>query len=261
MPLFHKEYLEISIKKTKEFFAQYGVMLCLNEVYKQKEFTHLIKKSTKVNFYNQYERACLSTDMDFKNYWESALLKKKRKELNRLFNRLSDTGNITFHKIINPDADYINEFIALEASGYKGKENIAISSTIDKLNFIKDITHNPYHSIQTELYSLNANGNMIAALLGFKSGNRFFAFKTGYNEDYTKYSPGVLLMCEVTKSLLNTDPNIIADSCAIPNHPMINSLWRSRIQIASPEIAVSSFIAPSIIMMINFFKTVKSKLR
>ena len=45
---------------------------------------------------------------------------------------------------------------------------------------------------------------------------------------YAAFSPGTLLMIEVTEQHLD-DPNIMAtDSCAVPDHPVMSRLWSER---------------------------------
>ena len=45
---------------------------------------------------------------------------------------------------------------------------------------------------------------------------------------FAAYSPGTLLMIEVTKQHLD-DPNIeLTDSCAVPDHPVMTRLWSER---------------------------------
>ena len=55
-----------------------------------------------------------------------------------------------------------------------------------------------------------------------------YTWKTAYNEDYAKYSPGKLLLAELTEWHLD-DANIArSDSCAVPDHPMIARFWQER---------------------------------
>ena len=54
-----------------------------------------------------------------------------------------------------------------------------------------------------------------------------FSFKTVFDEDYARFSPGVLIQLENLKIL--DDPRIAwMDSCAAEDHPMIDSLWTER---------------------------------
>ena len=55
-----------------------------------------------------------------------------------------------------------------------------------------------------------------------------YTWKTAYDEAYAAFSPGTLLMIEVTKQHLD-DPNIMTtDSCAMPDHPVMSRLWSER---------------------------------
>jgi len=54
-----------------------------------------------------------------------------------------------------------------------------------------------------------------------------FSFKTAFDEDYARFSPGVLLQQE-NLDLLSDDRVAWVDSCAAPGHPMIDSVWRER---------------------------------
>jgi len=61
--------------------------------------------------------------------------------------------------------------------------------------------------------------------------DRAFYFKMGVDESFAKWSPGVQLTLELTRHLC-ADPVITsADSTAAPNHPMIDPIWRGRIEI------------------------------
>ena len=46
-----------------------------------------------------------------------------------------------------------------------------------------------------------------------------------------RHSPGVLLILDVTKALFEEPGIRLVDSCAIPGHPMIDNIWRERIQM------------------------------
>ena len=65
---------------------------------------------------------------------------------------------------------------------------------------------------------------MLATLFDKDCG---FSFKTCFHEDYARYSPGVLLQREALHLLEQRKIEWI-DSCAAPDHPMIDSLWQER---------------------------------
>ena len=53
-------------------------------------------------------------------------------------------------------------------------------------------------------------------------------FKIAYRPDYARFSPGVLMEVETIRYLHETHPVAWMDSCAAPDHPLINPLWPDR---------------------------------
>ena len=64
-------------------------------------------------------------------------------------------------------------------------------------------------------------------LVNFLTPPGSFSFKTVFDESYARFSPGVLIQLENFNIL--HDPRIDwMDSCAVEDHPMIDSLWTER---------------------------------
>jgi Acetyltransferase (GNAT) domain len=83
------------------------------------------------------------------------------------------------------------------------------------------------------VHTLDLNGKAIASLVVLREAGTAYTWKTAYDEDYAKYSPGTLLMMETTKLLLD-DPNIMrTDSLAVPDHPVMSHLWKERQSLAT----------------------------
>ena len=78
----------------------------------------------------------------------------------------------------------------------------------------------------------------IAAIIVLRSGTTAWCWKIAYDERFARFSPGVELLLDVTRELLD-DPSIIrADSCADENHPMIDHIWRERLVLADRLVSV-----------------------
>src|SRR3546814_18975004 len=67
----------------------------------------------------------------------------------------------------------------------------------------------------------------LAMLINFLCPPGGFSFKTAFDEEYARFSPGVLLQ-QANLDLLGDDRIDWVDSCAAPDHPMIESAWRER---------------------------------
>ena len=79
---------------------------------------------------------------------------------------------------------------------------------------------------------LKLDGRPIAATILLFSGDRAWFWKTAYDENYARFSPGVLLALELTEALGRDRSIALVDSCAVADHPMIDHLWRGRIEVA-----------------------------
>lgn len=69
-------------------------------------------------------------------------------------------------------------------------------------------------------------------------GGAYF-WKTAYDEDFASLSPGALLTMDMTDRLLADRSVAFVDSCAIPNHPMIDHMWRGRLRVGDVMLAIA----------------------
>lgn len=181
-------------------------------------------------------RAMLATQTDPETYWEESVRAKKRKELRRQWARLSEQGNLTTDQLSAAPAGtlagWINEFLDLEKSGWKGANGSALASNADTEGFFRAAMTAANAAGQLEMTALRINGRAIAMLITLISGQAGFSFKTAFDEDYARFSPGVLLQRE-SLAILHLRRLAWIDSCAAQDHPMIDSLWRERRTVVS----------------------------
>jgi hypothetical protein len=59
-----------------------------------------------------------------------------------------------------------------------------------------------------------------------------------YDESVARFSPGLQAMTDVTAALLADDTIRFADSCAVPDHPLMDHLWRDRLAMADVMVAL-----------------------
>jgi hypothetical protein len=74
-------------------------------------------------------------------------------------------------------------------------------------------------------------------LVNFITPPGAYSFKTAFDEDYARFSPGMLLQLE-NLALLERGDVAWADSCAVEGHPMIERLWRGQRRMVSRNIAI-----------------------
>ncbi|WP_447931415.1 GNAT family N-acetyltransferase [Sphingopyxis fribergensis] len=187
------------------------------------------------------ERALLESDLSPEEYWDAAVRAKKRKELRRQANRLAEQGAVQFRRwqtgeTIDP---WIDAFLDLEARGWKGRAKSALASQNDTQAWFRAILTAAGDAGRLDMRALDLDGRPLAMLVNFLCPPGGFSFKTAFDEDYARFSPGVLLQ-QANLDLLD-DPQIgWVDSCAAPGHPMIDSVWRERRALAWVNVSLSS---------------------
>jgi CelD/BcsL family acetyltransferase involved in cellulose biosynthesis len=122
----------------------------------------------------------------------------------------------------------IEAFLTLEAAGWKGRQRTAMAIDRYRAAFAREAVHLLAEQDMCRIHSLTLDGEVIACLVVFVEGGVAYTWKTAYDERYAAYSPGTLLMMEVTRQHLD-DPNVtMTDSCAVPDHPVMSRLWSER---------------------------------
>ncbi|NWK97070.1 CelD-like protein [Sphingobium lactosutens] len=189
---------------------------------------------------HRYDRAMLRSDLDADTYWEAHVRSKKRKELRRLQKRLAELGTVEQRLLTDPAdlADWCSDFLALEASGWKGKEGTALACKPEHIAFFRAACTAASDAGRLHMLRIDLDGRPIAMLVNFRHGEGAFSFKIAIDETLGRFSPGVLI--EIANLHAVQDDTDIGwmDSCAAADHPMIDSLWAERRTIAKYRIAL-----------------------
>ncbi|MFM9976856.1 MAG: GNAT family N-acetyltransferase [Sphingomonadaceae bacterium] len=175
------------------------------------------------------ERAMLSSRLSSAEYLETHVRKKKRKEIGRLASRLGELGTIEYETLPadSDPAPWIESFLTLESSGWKGREGSALGADPATRGFFTAAVLGAQASGRLDMLRLTLDGRAIAMLVNFLTPPGSYSFKIAYDEDFARFSPGVLIQIENLK-ILDRDDIAWMDSCAVEDHPMINSLWAER---------------------------------
>ena len=185
------------------------------------------------------ERALLRTDLGPEEYLAASMTGKKRKELRRQMARLSECGDLAFHRLSCGQGleGWIADFLALEAAGWKGMAGSALALRPETKALFGQSLRGAAARGKLERLSLTLDGRPIAMLANFVTPPGLFSYKTAFDEDFARFSPGVLLQCENLK-LLERPGIAWADSCSAADHPMIDRIWRERRPVGRLSIAI-----------------------
>jgi CelD/BcsL family acetyltransferase involved in cellulose biosynthesis len=181
-----------------------------------------------------HERALLAPAGERADYVERALPRKKLKELGRQLRRLGDDGAVAWDTARDPDAigATLADFLTLEQAGWKGRAGTAAARSPSIRAFLEASVSALAHEGKAEILRLMLAGRAIAALIVLRSGDTAWCWKIAYDEQHARASPGVQLMLQATKALLAQPDLSHVDSCAAPDHPMIDHIWRERLPLA-----------------------------
>ena len=176
------------------------------------------------------QRALLHSPLTPDLYLERALPGKKRKELRPPAYAAERTGRphpsnaaTTRHGV----AEWTEAFLDLECKGWKGQSGSAMASSAGTAGLFRHALAGAAALGKLERLALMLDGRPIAMLANFLASPGSFSFKTAFDENYARFSPGVLLQRE-NLALLSRPDIAWCDSCAAPDHPMIDSLWTER---------------------------------
>ena len=187
-------------------------------------------------------RAILASDLDGDSYINSVFSSHHRRGFSRQLRRLGELGTVTLNVARDRDSVFrrMEEFLLLEARGWKGRKRTALTSDRLQAAFAREAINGFADRDMVRIATLDIDGKAIASLLIMIEAGTAYTWKIAYDEAYSTYSPGMLLMIEATKMLLD-DPNVTnADSCAVPNHAMMDRVWSERRQLQTIVIGLGT---------------------
>lgn len=192
----------------------------------------------------RYERPVLVLDGDADTYLKRALSGNRRRELGRQRRQLEAQGKLEFC-VMEPGHDpkpWIDGFLELEASGWKGRGGSALACSDGDRRFFAELVAGMHRSEQVLMVGLKLDGRWIAISNHFRAAPPnpgSFAFKTAFDEGLRSLSPGIQLEVEAIRHFFSRCPDLAwMDSCTRPENTLISKLWLERRTILRTILAV-----------------------
>jgi len=189
-----------------------------------------------------YVRALLKPATDSDSYFRAAVRRDHRKDIKRRARRLEETGSVVYRELASEEelGAWIEGFLDLEQKGWKGKNGGAFACRAEDRRFFEEVIRAAFSRGRLMMLSLEVNGHPVSYKCNFIANEGSFAFKIAYDESYAYYSPGLLLEIENIRSFHERGDLEWMDSCASPEHPMIDRLWQDRRIIQSVLVSAAS---------------------
>ena len=152
----------------------------------------------------------------------------------------SDHGavSIALHPGDQPAGPWINRFLELEKSGWKGRSESALACAASTEMLFRDTIEHGHAIGQARLATLFAGGTAIAMISWFEAGHHGFGFKMAFDETYRTYAPGRILMRFVAAEI-DRNPSIFFDSCT-PRGTHSGPVLPGRREIVDCVVAIGS---------------------
>ncbi len=188
-----------------------------------------------------YERAVLEGEINGEEYVKTVLSGKHRRDVGRLEKRLSEEGTYAYSRVDSEsEVDrWLEFFFGLEAGGWKGREGTAMRTNPGDRDFMNRVVQWALRSKRVILSMSQLDGKPIACRCDFVARQSSFGFKIAFNEEYSKYRPGLLLELWRLR-MLSPSLHTYFDSCSQPGS-MFDRLWSGRRKIANVSIATRAF--------------------
>jgi hypothetical protein len=169
---------------------------------------------------SQRERPFASKEVNLKSSGST------RKKLRQDANRLAAAGSI--HLVNDRHETAVREafeiFLSMEMKSWKGDRGTALLSSDKDAAFTRAMIANLAARQDASVALLRVNGQPIAAQVLLYSGRMAYTWKTSFDADYARYSPGALLIERLTELLFSSNAIDAIESCS-PEGSFMQQLW------------------------------------
>ena len=191
--------------------------------------------------FDRHQRALLAPAGDRARYVERALGRHRHKELRRPLAALErDRRRAVRHRHASPPQSPRRWKIFSRSKRAAGRAAPAPRRPQD--GDLRRFMQTAMHALAAEgkvaIDRILLDGRTIAATIMLRSGRCAWFWKIAYDEEFARFSPGVMLSAVLTSELVEDTAVARTDSCATADHPMIDHLWRERLALANRLIAV-----------------------
>ena len=235
--------------------AEPGILNALQQMIKSRGLKRFVRDS--------WERAAIIPADDPEAYVTKHVSKSIKKTTRRLSRRLEEQGKVEF-EISNETSDHLQlaeQFLDIEASGWKGKNDTALACHKNTKDFYLDMITRSSVADKARFVSLKLDGNPIAIISDLQSNGVISSYKTAYDDNFSEYSPGGQNELENVLLLAQNRDITLADSCTEPDNDRINRMWGQRIRFESFVLALQPGPASWVVKMMPTLKSAAQQMK
>ncbi len=200
------------------------------------------KASAHSTVLDSWERASLNVSGTYDDWFLRNFDRKRRSRFRRNMSGLASLPDFRCETLAAgaPVGQWVSEFLDLEAAGWKGKRGTALRKIPAVANSFEKAISGLHRQGLLRFWRMTTGAEPIAMVMAIVERGQASFSKIAYNERYAPSSPGVTIILEATRSLFAEGNVELIDSCAIPNHPMLDNIWRDRLAVCDALVAGNS---------------------
>ncbi len=210
-----------------------------------------------------HTRGLLCRDRDADAYISSALSAESRQKLRKSEKKLQEHGHVT-HRVLQPGDDvqgWIDEFLQVEASGWKGARGSALNCSEKNRRFINEAFASAFSRHRLVMVGIDVDGRPVARYSGFIAGEGAFAFKTAYDEAFRRFAPGLLAELDMIHAFHALPGVRWMDSITGPTNSTINRLWKHRLVVQRLAVGLGAGGELVVLVLLPALQWIKLSLR
>jgi Acetyltransferase (GNAT) domain len=217
----------------------------------------LMEAATHHKTIKTWARAGLNLAGSYDDWLMTNFDQKRRKELKRLRTRLGEQGKLESIELDSKAKfePFLQAFLPLEAKSWKGKRGTAVANDAQLQKGLAAGLHAMHGADRVKFWQINFDGKAIASLFALVDDGEVTLGKIAHDDAFAKSSPGVLIILDATASLMGQPGLTLADSNAMPGHPMIDRIWRDRIECMDVVLAGASTTAAEFNFLCRYIDT------
>jgi CelD/BcsL family acetyltransferase involved in cellulose biosynthesis len=174
-------------------------------------------------------------DGDGEPYWLRGIGKNRRRTIRQHRTHLEEALGAGVAVRRRVDGAAVDEFLALEGSGWKGHElgGLAFGRQQCSTQFFEDVCRRYLRSGRMWFLSLEGPDAPVAMVCFVRSGRGVFAYRTAYDEAFAKYGPGVEVFLAAMEQFVQEDDAGWLDTCSAPGNTHLLGLFPDRHAMAT----------------------------
>jgi hypothetical protein len=173
-----------------------------------------------------YARALLARERDPRERFNSNM----KNNLRRWEARLAAAGSVSPARLA-PGGDldaWVQEFMRLEASGWKGRAGSALACREDDRRFVEAVFGEAFRRGRLLITGLDLDGRALARHIMLAAGEGAFSFKLAYDEAHASCSPGILAEVDNVRQFMESPGPRWIDSNTARESTGYWRVWKDR---------------------------------